>query len=89
MFVVYVIRSTLNQKLYVGFTEDFKQRLKTHNEGGVISTKSYRPWEAIFLECYIDKGDALRREQYFKTTSGKRGLKLMLRKTLGQTDNTE
>jgi len=89
MFVVYVLRSTMNQKLYVGFTEDFKQRLKTHNEGSVISTKALRPWEPIFLEYYIDKGDALRREQYFKTTSGKRALKIMLRNTLKKEDEKE
>ncbi|MSR67611.1 GIY-YIG nuclease family protein [Candidatus Peribacteria bacterium] len=82
MFVVYVIRSTLNRQLYVGFTEDFKQRLETHNAGKVISTKAYRPWKPIFLECYSSKGDALRRELYLKTTSGKRALKLMLRETL-------
>lgn len=82
MFVVYVLRSTLNQQLYVGFTIDFKERLKTHNDGRVISTKAYRPWEVIFLECYIDKGDALRRELYLKTTAGKRALKIMLRETL-------
>lgn len=82
MFSVYVLRSTLSQKLYVGFTEDFKERLKTHNDGKVISTKAYRPWQAIFLECYIHKGDALRRELYLKTTAGKRALKMMLRETL-------
>ncbi len=82
MFVVYVLRSTSNQQLYVGFTEDFKERLKTHNDGRVISTKAHRPWKPIFLECYIEKGDALRRELYLKTTAGKRALKLMLRETL-------
>ena len=82
MFIVYVIRSSLNRKLYVGFTEDFKQRLIAHNNGDVISTKAHRPWQAIFLECYIDKGDALRREKYLKTTVGKRALKFMLKQTL-------
>lgn len=82
MYFVYVLRSLTNQQLYVGFTEDLKERLATHNRGEVISTKAQRPWEMIFYECYTNKMDALRREQYLKTTAGKRGLKMMLHKTL-------
>lgn len=82
MYFVYVLRSFTNQKLYVGFTENLKERLTTHNRGEVISTKTQRPWKVIFYECYTNKMDALRREQYLKTTAGKRGLKMMLRGTL-------
>lgn len=82
MYFVYVLRSLSNQKLYVGFTEDLQERLATHNRGEVISTKARRPWEMIFYECYFNKADALRREQYLKTTAGKRGLKMMLYETL-------
>lgn len=82
MYFVYILRSLMNQQLYVGFTEDLKERLETHNRGEVISTKAHRPWKMIFYECYIHKADALRREQYLKTTAGKRGLKMMLCETL-------
>lgn len=82
MFIVYVLQSERNSQLYVGFTENLPQRLAAHNKGDVISTKAFCPWVLIFHECYTNKADALRREQYFKTTSGKRALKLMLRETL-------
>lgn len=82
MYVIYVLQSLLNKQLYVGFTEDLEERLAAHNRGEVISTKSHRPWHLIFHECYTNKEDALRREQYFKTTAGKRALKLMLRSTM-------
>lgn len=82
MFIVYVLRSTPTGRLYVGFTEDLNGRLATHNRGEVISTKAYRPWKPIFHECYTNKTDGLQREQYLKTTAGKRGLKLMLQETL-------
>jgi len=83
MFIVYVLQNDKHLRLYVGFTENIEQRIVTHNSGNVISTKAFRPWKLIFHECYTNKADALRREQYFKTTSGKRALKLMLRETLG------
>ncbi|MDD5026840.1 MAG: GIY-YIG nuclease family protein [Candidatus Peribacteraceae bacterium] len=82
MFIVYVLRSTLVGHLYVGFTENLDGRVATHNRGEVISTKAHRPWKLIFHECYTNKADALRREQYLKTTAGKRGLKMMLQETL-------
>ena len=40
-----------------------------------------RPLELIFYEVYFNKKDALRREKYFKTTAGKKALKIMLRET--------
>lgn len=83
MFFVYVLKSSITGGLYVGFTENLEKRLAAHNAGDVTSTKAHLPWQRIFYECYIDKGDALRRERYFKTTQGKRALKFMLRKTLG------
>lgn len=81
MYFVYVLQSTVDQQLYVGFSENLEQRLKSHNDGEVTSTQSRRPWERIFYECYINKADALRREKYLKTTMGKRALKMMLRET--------
>ncbi len=82
MYFVYVLQSALDHQLYVGFSEKLRERVETHNAGKVTSTKSRVPWKLIFFECYAGKGDALRREQYFKTTAGKRALKLMLRNTL-------
>lgn len=83
MYFVYVLLSYRHNGLYVGYSQKLKQRITDHNAGKVISTKSGTPWKLIFFECYLDKGDALRREGYFKTTQGKRALRLMLRQTLG------
>lgn len=38
----------------------------------------------IFTEYYLFKEDALKREGYFKTTMGKKAIKLMLNRTLDQ-----
>jgi predicted GIY-YIG superfamily endonuclease len=36
----------------------------------------------IFCEYFLSKADAQRREKYFKTTKGKRTLKLILKNSL-------
>ncbi|MCA9371268.1 GIY-YIG nuclease family protein [Candidatus Woesebacteria bacterium] len=79
MFFVYILHGLKDYNLYIGFSGDLNNRLKYHNEGKVKSTKGRRPFRLIFYEAYINKYDAKRREQYFKTTKGKKALKLMLR----------
>ena len=76
---VYVLRSVKDQKLYIGVTKDLKNRLTQHNKGEVFATKGRRPLDLVFYEAFANKEDALRREKYFKTDSGKRALKLMLK----------
>lgn len=82
MYFVYVLKSAKDQQLYIGFTVDVKRRIQKHNSGSVPSTKHRRPLELIFFEGYKIKGDALRREKYFKTTAGKRALKIMLKNSI-------
>ena len=80
MFYVYALESLKNKKLYFGYTEDLKKRLKEHNSGETFSTKPYIPWKVIYYEACIKKEDAIRREKYLKTTQGKKMLKLRLSK---------
>jgi putative endonuclease len=81
-YCVYVLFSEYDHLLYIGFTKDLKVRLKDHQVGRNISTKSRRPLLLIFCEYYLFEEDARKREIYFKTTSGKKALKLMLKSTL-------
>lgn len=81
-YCVYVLISRKDGKLYAGFSEDIEQRLADHHAGRVGCTAPRRPLELIHCEMYPRKTDALRREAYFKTTKGKRALKLMLQDTL-------
>jgi len=71
MWYVYILRSTIDRKLYVGSTNDIRRRLTEHNSGKVDSTKSRIPFS---LEAYIavkDQSKAIELEQYFRTGSGK------------------
>ena len=78
-YYVYVLQSLKIDWIYVGSTSDHRQRFKSHNDGENLSTKSYAPFKLIFYEAYLSKKDALRREEYFKTTKGKTTLRTMLK----------
>jgi putative endonuclease len=82
MYYVYVLLSLKDKKFYIGFTNDLKRRLKEHDSGKNISTKSRFPFELIYYEAHLSKADAMRRERYFKTTKGKSTLRQMLRDSL-------
>lgn len=72
MYYVYMLRSKNHpQQTYIGFSENLKSRIKTHNEGKSPHTSKFRPW---MLETYIafsSKKKALDFEQYLKIGSGK------------------
>ena len=79
---VYVLFSEKDHKLYMGYSTDVYHRLEKHNSGLNTSTASRRPFRLIYYEAHLLKSDALRRESYFKTTSGKRTLHIILKQTL-------
>ena len=79
---VYILLSLKDGKFYIGYTTNLKQRLTDHFHGQSKATAPRRPFRLIFCEYFFSKKDALRREKYFKTTAGKKALKLMLRNGL-------
>lgn len=81
-YCVYVLQSQEDGKLYIGYTTDLNRRLTEHIRGHSKATAPRRPFELVFAEFYKAKGDALRREAYFKTNPGKRALKIMLQDSL-------
>ncbi|GIW65241.1 MAG: excinuclease ABC subunit C [Candidatus Parcubacteria bacterium] len=81
MYYVYVIKSE-NGKCYIGRTNDLKRRFKEHLMGKNHTTHRMKNIKLIFYECFISKEDSIRRERYFKTTKGKKSLKLILRDSL-------
>lgn len=71
MWYVYILKSTKKERMYVGFTNDLRKRIKKHNQGEVQSTKHYLPLE---LEAYVavnTESKARELEKYFKTGSGR------------------
>lgn len=81
-YAVYVLFSLKDQQFYIGFTSNFERRMSEHAAGKTISTAPRRPFVPILCEYYFSHKDAMRRELYFKTTAGKRVLRLMLKDSL-------
>jgi len=79
---VYVLKSKLDNNLYVGYTTDLRKRFQKHQKGEVTSTKFRRPFELIFYEGYKSMEDAKRRERYLKSSKGKSSLNMMLQDSL-------
>ena len=75
MHYTYVLKSLIDNKLYVGYTNDLKVRIIAHNSGKVMSTKGRIPFELVYFEACLDKSKALKREKYFKTGFGRNYLK--------------
>lgn len=66
MFYVYLIKSKVDSKLYIGFTQDLRRRFAEHNAGQSQATKSRGPFELVYYEAYRFAGDARKREQQLK-----------------------
>jgi len=74
-FIVYAIKSLVDNRLYVGFTNSFERRIKEHNDGKTRSTKAYRPWVVVFTEMVTCREEARKREKFLKSGCGKEFLK--------------
>ncbi|MFH1561624.1 MAG: GIY-YIG nuclease family protein [Patescibacteria group bacterium] len=83
MFYVYVLKSKLTGKIYVGYSTDLKKRLTDHNRGKTRSTKDQRPWFLVYYEAYQDATDARKREASLKKNhAAKADLKRRIRSSL-------
>jgi len=78
-YYVYILMLN-NGQFYIGFCLDLKRRIGEHKRNKVKATSKRGPLKLIYYEAYLEKEDAKRRERYFKTTKGKRTLKLQLKK---------
>ena len=71
-YYVYLLESEKGEEhFYTGFTEDLKERLVKHNQGGVPHTAKFRPWHIKTAVAFTDREKALEFERYLKTGSGR------------------
>ncbi len=82
MFYVYVLQN--GREHYVGRTNNLRKRVREHNAGENFSTRSQSNWKLIYYEAHLDFRDAKRRENYLKTSVGRRSLNRMLRSQLSR-----
>lgn len=77
-YYFYILQSQKNGKLYLGYTPNLKERLKSHNAGKNNATKPNIPYEVIYYSAFKTEQDAIACEKYFKTTSGWKRIYRML-----------
>ena len=64
---LYILSSEKNGHFYTGVAADVDDRLKRHNGGHSISTKSGRPWQLVHMEEFPDRSTAMKRESEIKS----------------------
>ena len=74
-YVIYAIKSSFDDRIYVGFTLNLEKRIKEHNQGKTKSTKGFRPWVLIYNETVETRIEARERENFLKSGCGKECLK--------------
>jgi predicted GIY-YIG superfamily endonuclease len=71
VFYVYILRSISSpEEIYIGFSNNLKNRIVAHNAGQSTHTNKFKPWK---LETYIAfsyETKARDFEKYLKTDSG-------------------
>jgi len=82
MFYVYVIKNSLNGKIYIGQTSNLEKRLKRHNDKLSNKRKSFTyknkgsgKWILVYKEEFEERKDALKREKKLKSFQGRKFLR--------------
>jgi putative endonuclease len=70
LFFVYILKSTKDNKFYIGQTNNLENRLLRHNSGKVTATRNRRPFILVYKEEYASRAEAMQREKYLKSLKG-------------------
>ncbi|MFA6160407.1 MAG: GIY-YIG nuclease family protein [Parcubacteria group bacterium] len=70
LFFVYILKSTKDNKFYIGQTNNLEKRLLRHNSGKVTATRNRRPFVLAYKETYASRAEAMQREKYLKSLKG-------------------
>jgi putative endonuclease len=71
IYTVYILYSRDYNKIYIGYTSNLIERMKSHNFLGHGWTKPFRPWIVIHCEYFEEKKDAIMREKALKSGKGR------------------
>ncbi len=78
MYAVYAIYNVLNDKIYIGQTQDLDKRLALHNNKVFKNSYTSRfdgDWILIYYENVSDRLTALTRERQLKSYRGREFIK--------------
>ncbi|WP_415370987.1 GIY-YIG nuclease family protein [Patiriisocius sp. Uisw_047] len=81
--VVYILYSRKYEKTYIGCTSNIVSRFHSHNTLATKGwTRRYRTWEVAHMEFFSTKNEAMKREKWFKTGSGRRYKDILIQELL-------
>jgi putative endonuclease len=66
MFYIYILQSLEEKRIYIGYTNNLKRRVREHNARKDTSTKHRAPYRLVYYEAYHAQSDAKRRERNLK-----------------------
>lgn len=66
MYYTYILK-TKDQSYYIGSTQHVDSRLRRHQNGGSVYTKSRRPVQLVYQEEFNSRSEAVRRERQLKS----------------------
>ena len=81
-YFVYILKSTKDNKLYTGYSEDPIRRLKDHNSGRTKSLLNRRPLVLVYQEEFNSEIEAKRREKFLKSGQGRKLIRLKLNRAM-------
>lgn len=82
MFITYWLISEDRKRIYVGFSDDLRARIKQHKNKKVKSTKDFGSFRCFKLEEAGDYIEARNREKYWKSAVGRKKLKIFYDKII-------
>ena len=84
---VYAVYNRENNKIYIGQTENLKERLRLHNNKeftGSYTSRFSGNWELIYNEEVITRKEALVREKQLKSYRGREFIKKLINSPVAQ-----
>ena len=80
MLKIYILKSSISNKYYIGHTQNLDKRLERHNTGFSQYTKKFMPWKLIYTEDFETRGEAIKREKQIKRYKGGEAFKRLIKK---------
>ena len=77
-YSLYILKSKVSGRYYVGTTVDRESRLARHNGGKSLSTRAERPWEIVYIEEYSTRGEAMKREKQIKSWKSRKAIEKLI-----------
>jgi putative endonuclease len=81
---VYILKSEVTGKYYIGSTGDINDRLRRHNSGRSKYTKSGIPWKLVYTEAFNEQRAAVARERQLKSWKSRIRIEELIKKNLAQ-----